>query len=71
VTEPRLERRDRTGVLIIRVWTDVDHETTLRARITTCLGEAGAERSQTVAASTSAICAAVERWVEEFVDADR
>jgi hypothetical protein len=71
VTEPSSERRDRTGVLIIRVWTEADHDTTLRARITSYLGTAGAEQSQAVAASTAAICAAVERWVEEFAGADR
>lgn len=59
---------DHTGVLIVRLWIEANHETGLRARITQTLGSMGAEQSVAVAATADDICAVVKQWVEDFAD---
>lgn len=59
---------DRTGVLIVRLWIEANHELGLRARITQTLDTTATEQSVAVAASADDICAVVKRWVEAFVD---
>ena len=58
---------DRTGVLIVRLWLEVDHQQSLRARITQSLDSMVGERSVAVAASADDVCAVVRKWVEDFV----
>ena len=59
---------DRTGVLILRLWIEANHETGLRARITQSLDSTAAEQPLAVAASADDICAIVKQWVHEFED---
>lgn len=59
---------DRTGVLIVRLWIETNHDHGLRARITQTLDSMAAEQSVAVAASAEDICAVVKRWVDEFAD---
>lgn len=59
---------DRTGVLILRLWIETNHETGLRARITQTLDTMAAEESVAVATSADDICAVVKQWVEKFAD---
>lgn len=58
---------DRTGVLILRLWIEANHETGLRARITQTLDTMSTEHSVAVASSTEDICSVVRSWVDEFV----
>lgn len=59
---------DRTGVLIVRLWIEANHERGMRARITQTLDTMLAEQAVAVVASSEDICAVVKRWVEEFAD---
>lgn len=59
---------DRTGVLIVRLWIEANHETGLRARITQTVDTMAAEQSVAVAASADDISAVVKQWVEAFAD---
>ncbi|HEX9697513.1 MAG TPA: hypothetical protein VGB64_14500 [Actinomycetota bacterium] len=58
---------DRTGVLIVRLWIEANHEQGLRARITQTLDSTAGDQSVSAVASADAICAAVQQWVEDFV----
>jgi hypothetical protein len=64
----RTQSSDRTGMLILRLWIEENHETGLRARITQTLDTA-VERPLAVAASADDICAVVKQWVQDFADA--
>lgn len=57
---------DRTGVLIVRLWIETNHQRGLRARITQTLDTMTGEESVAVAASADDICAVVKRWVDDF-----
>lgn len=57
---------DRTGVLVVRLWIEANHERGLRARITQTLDAIDGEQSVGVAASADDICAVVKRWVDDF-----
>lgn len=57
---------DRTGVLVVRLWIEANHERGLRARITQTLDAIAGEQSVAVAASADDIVAVVKRWVDEF-----
>jgi hypothetical protein len=61
---------DRTGVLIVRLWIEANHERGLRARITQTLDTTATEQSVAVAASADDICVVVKRWVEDFEGAN-
>lgn len=61
---------DRSGVLIVRLWIEVNHPQGLRARITQTLDAMAGEESVAVAASADDICVVVKRWVEDFADPD-
>jgi len=60
---------DRTGVLILRLWIEANHETGLRARITQTLATTAIEHPVAVAASADDICEVVKNWVQNFTDA--
>jgi hypothetical protein len=62
---------DRSGVLIVRLWSEANHQRGLRARVTQILDTMAAEESVAVAASAADICAVVERWVEDFAGSAR
>jgi hypothetical protein len=62
--------RERTGVLILRVWLE-DSNGSLRARITEASDLDVGEPSTHVAANTNEIVAIVGAWVEQFVSASR
>lgn len=55
---------DRTATLMIRLWAERGHTTSVRARITQTL-DADAEPRVAVAGSADAIYAIVRTWVEE------
>lgn len=55
---------DRTGTLMIRLWAEPGHTTSVRARITQTL-DADAVPRVAVAGSADAIYAIVRTWVEE------
>lgn len=57
---------NRSGVLILRLWTEANHSTGLRARITQMLDMSRTEESVAVAASVDDICRVVKQWVDEF-----
>lgn len=57
---------DRTGVLIVRLWMEANHQHGLRARITQTLNSTAGEESVALAATADDICAVVKRWVEDF-----
>ncbi|HVL89949.1 MAG TPA: hypothetical protein VM841_06915 [Actinomycetota bacterium] len=61
--KPTLER---TGVLIVRLWIEVNHDQGLRARITQTLDTGAGEQSIAVATSAEGICAVVKEWVQDF-----
>lgn len=61
-------RSDRTGVLVIRLWIEENHPTSLRARITEAHDNIRGEHTVAVASSGEGISAIVERWVETFTD---
>jgi hypothetical protein len=62
----KTQTTDRTGVLILRLWIEANHETGLRARITQSLDSTAAEQPLAVAASADDICAIVKQWVHDF-----
>lgn len=57
---------DRTGVLLVRLWIEANHETSLRARITQSLDTMAIEQSVAVASSSDEICKVVKQWVDDF-----
>lgn len=61
-------RRDRVGVLLIRVWTESASSDGLRARITRTLDVEGgpSEERVTTASNAEEIYATVSDWLEEF-----
>jgi len=62
----KTQATDRTGMLIVRLWIEPNHERGLRARITQTLDATAIEHSIAVAASVDDICAVVKLWVEDF-----
>jgi hypothetical protein len=68
VRQPPAVRRERAGLLIIRVWLESDTPDGLRARITRTLDVErgpGEERIST-ASKPEEICATVSDWLREF-----
>jgi hypothetical protein len=59
--------RERTGVLVLRVWIEAGTEW-FRARLTAESELGSGERVTVVAGSLEEILEFVERWIEEFVD---
>ncbi|MCJ7832158.1 MAG: hypothetical protein MUP92_01765 [Actinobacteria bacterium] len=63
-------RSDGTGVMILRLWIEPNHEKGLRARMTQTTGAVSTSRSVVVASSKDAVCAAVRQWIEAFEESD-
>lgn len=59
--------RERTGVLVIRVWTDGEPPT-VRARITHRSDVTGPDQTVTFASTVDDINAAVASWLQAFLD---
>ncbi|HXM55463.1 MAG TPA: hypothetical protein VOB72_08735 [Candidatus Dormibacteraeota bacterium] len=59
-------RPERSGTLVLRVWTEADAETPLRARMVEVSHFEGAERDVAVTATAVEVCALVCAWVEAF-----
>jgi hypothetical protein len=57
---------DRTGVLVLRIWTESANRS-LRARITSTLDVDGGAQESQAAASAEQILTAVRAWIEAFV----
>jgi hypothetical protein len=58
----------RTGILVIRVWTEGDASGQLRARLIQAadLGDPGTTLA--TASDVRGVCGAVEAWLREFLD---
>lgn len=62
-----MAERTGTAMLIVRAWSESDHDRPLRATITKTLDiVAGDEDSQTVD-TVDGVCEAVREWLEEFL----
>jgi hypothetical protein len=59
---------ERTGVLVIRVWLEQDGPGRLRARLLQGADPSDTTPSLVTAAGVPGICAAVEAWLERFLD---
>jgi hypothetical protein len=62
-------RIDRSGVLVLRVWTA--DGSSLSARLTHTLDIAAGQEETTVEGTVDGVCEAVRRWLEKFVEANR
>lgn len=58
---------DRTGILIVRLWIEANADGGFRARITQTYDSSGLEQSMTTAGNPQDLYAAVQTWVETFV----
>jgi hypothetical protein len=61
-------RRDRSGMLIVRLWIESSALEGLRARITQTLDSAGPEQAVATVATAEEICEVVKAWVDAFVN---
>jgi hypothetical protein len=59
---------ERTGVLVIRVWLEQDGPGRLRARLLQASDPDQAPATLTTAAGAAGICAAVDAWLQRFLD---
>ncbi len=57
---------ERTGVLIVRVWTETDEITGLRARITRSLDITARGEVVSTAGTVDEILGTVRSWLEDF-----
>ena len=63
---------DRTGILIVRLWTEGGAREGFRARITQTLDSTGpTEPTATAEADPEDVYDAVRTWVEAFVDQEK
>jgi hypothetical protein len=62
---------ERTGILVIRVWTEGDAPGRLRARLTQTGDLADPAITLATASDLRGVCDAVEIWLREFLDAPR
>lgn len=65
-----MSERERTGVLVLRVWLERDARNGLRARITAESELGSGERTSVAAVTIEQILGYVRTWVENFVAAD-
>ena len=59
---------ERTGILVIRVWTERDAAGQLRARLTEAGDLGDPATTLTTASDVGGVCDAVETWLREFLD---
>jgi hypothetical protein len=57
---------NRAGVMIVRIWTEPEHENTLRARLTESNDLASRDQVTHSAASVDEIVELVRTWAERF-----
>jgi hypothetical protein len=57
---------ERTGVLVVRIWTE-GADGSLRARITRTLDTDGGDQTSQGAATVEQILATVREWIEAFL----
>jgi hypothetical protein len=58
---------ERTGVLVIRAWIELNGEARLRARITRMLNTEAREEISSVAATREEITSTVAEWLDAFL----
>ena len=58
---------ERTGVLVIRAWVEVNGEARLRARITRVLDTESGEEAVSVVATRDEITSTVADWLDAFL----
>ena len=62
---------ERTGILVIRVWTEGDAPGRLRARLTQAAGLGEPATSLATASDVPEVCDAVEAWLRGFLEPRR
>lgn len=63
----KIHRRNRTAVLIVRLWSESNDRSGFRARITHTLDSASDEQASVAAATPEEVYAEVSKWVEAFM----
>lgn len=63
-----MEQRERSGVLVLRVWTEAEADAFLRAQITAERDLNASNRITVAAAGLREIVDVVREWLEDFVD---
>ena len=63
-----MEQHERSGVLVLRVWTEPDTDAFLRAQITAERDLNASSRTAVAAAGLAEIVDVVRRWLEAFGD---
>lgn len=63
-----MEQRERSGVLVLRVWTEPETDAFLRAQITSERDLIASNRITVAAAGLREIVDVVRGWLEDFVD---
>jgi hypothetical protein len=61
---------ERTGVLVIRAWIEVNGEARLRARITRVLDTESREEIASVVATRDEITSTVADWLDAFLQSE-
>jgi hypothetical protein len=60
-------KRERTGVLVLRIWTETDQTDSVRARITTDSDRRTEARMSVAGGSVDEVVELVRSWVVNFV----
>jgi hypothetical protein len=63
--------RERTGLFMVRVWTEDPASQDFRARVTSVLDVAAPEQVVNTAANPDDICDRLRAWLDAFTSADR
>jgi hypothetical protein len=63
-----VEQHERSGVLVLRVWTEPQADVPLRAKITAERDLNAAGRTEVAAAGLPEIVDVVRAWLEEFAE---
>lgn len=63
----KTQSRDRTGILIVRLWIEERSHEGFRARITQTLDSASPDELMATAATPEDLYDVVKTWVEQFV----
>jgi hypothetical protein len=63
--------RERTGLFMVRVWTEDQAAQPFRARVTSVLDVAAPEQVVNASASADDICDRLRAWLDAFTSAER
>ena len=63
--------RERTGLFMVRVWTEDPTSRDFRARVTSVLDVAAPEQVVNTSANADDICDRLRAWLDAFTSADR